>query len=412
MNTAATTIQSHYRGKKLRSSSQEWMAAEKDQRRAEDQRRRQQQERQRAEEERRRAEAQRQRAEAEQQRMDAAVAALAETQAQIAALRQELHEERAQKQQAAAAKAAEAELLHATTYLVPSPSAQQPQPLPQPPQSLPQQVPTAGMLPQQTPTVYEPSPPPQPRDTRPGSRVQFQLPVGPPSMPLSARSPGSVGGATALMQPPFAPNSARGHLPLSPPNQQRPPSPFVEQLSAYYAAAAQRCAAPRCSIEPSHQSTLVVAGCRAERQARAIPSHVWTELALKETLDSEWPHNLPRRWRSDGASPGGGGALGAGLPAVRKWIGMHAQRGDHDDGTAGAWRINRPPDEALARFMRSEVGAAPELGGTSSLIQPAARESAKGRRPAEGTVDQLLEHQSRRHDALDRLLASRTTSTS
>ena len=109
--------------------------------------------------------------------------------------------------------------------------------------------------------------------------------------------------------------------------------------------------------------------------------------------------------------PGGDGALGAGLPAVRKWIGMHAQRGE-DDGTAGAWRINRPPDEALARFMRSEVGAAPELGGTSSLIQPAARDSAKGRRPGDGTVEQLLEHQSRRHDALDRLLASRTTSTS
>ena len=116
------------------------------------------------------------------------------------------------------------------------------------PQSLPQQVPTVGMVPQQGSMVYEPSPPPQPRDTRPGSRVQFQLPVGPPSMPLSARSPGSVGGATALMQPPFAPNSARGHLPLSPPNQQRPPSPFVEQLSAYYAAAAQRCVTPRCSI--------------------------------------------------------------------------------------------------------------------------------------------------------------------
>ena len=57
--------------------------------------------------------------------------------------------------------------------------------------------------------------------------------------------------------------------------QQRPPSPFLTQLHTYY-------------------NQLAV---RSAREARAVPSHVWTELALRDTAMHDWPNNLIREWR-------------------------------------------------------------------------------------------------------------------
>ena len=57
----------------------------------------------------------------------------------------------------------------------------------------------------------------------------------------------------------------------------RPPSPFLTQLNAYYNQLALRTA----------------------REARAVPSHVWTEMALRETALHDWPENILTRprWR-------------------------------------------------------------------------------------------------------------------
>ena len=55
----------------------------------------------------------------------------------------------------------------------------------------------------------------------------------------------------------------------------RPPSPFMAQLDVYY----RRLAA------------------EAARDARLIPSDVWTEIALQKSAAHDWPNNLSQRWR-------------------------------------------------------------------------------------------------------------------
>ena len=59
------------------------------------------------------------------------------------------------------------------------------------------------------------------------------------------------------------------------PAAHRPPSPFMAQLDVYY----RRLAA------------------EAARDARLIPSDVWTEIALRESAAHDWPNNLSQRWR-------------------------------------------------------------------------------------------------------------------
>lgn len=59
------------------------------------------------------------------------------------------------------------------------------------------------------------------------------------------------------------------------PTAPRPPSPFMAQLDAYY----KRLAA------------------QSAREARSVPSDVWTELALQDTAVHDWPNNLSHRWR-------------------------------------------------------------------------------------------------------------------
>jgi hypothetical protein len=59
------------------------------------------------------------------------------------------------------------------------------------------------------------------------------------------------------------------------PAAHRPPSPFMAQLDVYY----KRLAA------------------KSAREARSVPSGVWTELALRNTAMHDWPNNLSQRWR-------------------------------------------------------------------------------------------------------------------